>query len=88
MSNKVKKPLGYWLLWTLALFVGFFMSGCSKAEQQEASSKSMAVTARFTKVVDIEPQNSDKCIACHTKTHPITKLASEPTDSGHGGEGG
>ncbi|MCK9286649.1 MAG: hypothetical protein PHU24_01600 [Sphaerochaetaceae bacterium] len=85
MSNKEKRTASYWLFWGLALIVAFMFSGCSKKSEP---SQTMAVTARFTSPVEIESQPSDKCIACHTKTHPITKLASEPVASSHGGEGG
>lgn len=44
------------------------------------------ITARFTDPVELEPQFSEKCIACHTKTNPITKLASPPSTGG--GEAG
>ncbi len=59
--------------------------GCARAEEEAPR---IEVTARFTDPIDIEPQPSDKCIACHTKVNPITKLASEPTANGHGGDGG
>lgn len=65
------------------------LAGCSRDETAGAvETAPIEITARFTDPIDIEPQPSDKCIACHTKVNPITKLASEAVDSGHGGGGG
>ncbi len=71
-------------MFLMAFFaVALVLVSCSKPEEEQ-----IVVTARFTDLIDIEPQPSDKCIACHTREHPINKLASDSVDSGHGGDGG
>ncbi len=56
--------------------------GCSAKETAQAEPEAEVITVRFTDPVDLEPQTSDTCIACHTKTNPITKLASPPAAAG------
>ncbi len=71
------------MLLLVVLAAALILMSCSKPEEEK-----LVVTARFTDPIEIEPQPSEKCIACHTKEHPITKLASDAVDSGHGGDGG
>ncbi len=68
----------YLILFTIILAM---LIGCSAKEKASAEPEVEVITARFTDPVDLEPQPSDTCIACHTKTNPITKLAS-PTSAG------
>jgi hypothetical protein len=79
----------HWILLSVVFLLAFFVVGCSrvgaagKTEEQQ-----IAFTARFTNPVSIEPQPSEKCIACHTKDYPIIKLASDAVAGGHGEAGG
>ena len=65
-----------------------FTTGCGKTEATDTTAiveKPEVITVRFTDPVDMEPQYSEKCIACHTKTNPITKLASPSTAGAEAG---
>jgi hypothetical protein len=89
--RKLRKgiSISHWILLSIVFLLGFVVVGCSKVgaagrtEQQQ-----ITFTARFTNPVPIEPQPSEKCIACHTKDYPIIKLASDAVAGGHGGSGG
>lgn len=62
-----------------ACVIALATTGCSKETAEQAMAPSPVTwTARFTNPIEIEPQPSEKCIACHTKTHPIEKLGSLP----------
>ena len=85
-------PLTHWILLSLVMLTGFIFTGCSKPEEttamaakQPATEQPLAYTARFTNPVPMQAQPSEKCIACHTKTHPIEKLASAPVAGAEAG---
>ena len=61
---------------SVLLFMSVGCGGKTTAQQTVAEPEPRVITARFTTPVSLEPQPSDKCIACHTKTNPITKLGS------------
>ncbi|MFA7671714.1 MAG: hypothetical protein WCY53_05580 [Sphaerochaetaceae bacterium] len=65
-KTKVLYQTGLLILVAIIVLIGM---GCQKKAPRQV------VTARFTDPIYLEPQVSDKCIACHTKTHPINKLA-------------
>ncbi len=66
----------------LSLTLLLFMSCSAKESASAQESEVEVITARFTDPIDLEAQVSDTCIACHTKTNPITKLASPPPAAG------
>jgi hypothetical protein len=78
MRRDRKTPMFRNLVLALAAFAVLFASGCQKKETVGAApvvEEPKVITVRFTDPVEIEPQPSAKCIACHTKTNPINKLA-------------
>ncbi|NCB01349.1 MAG: hypothetical protein EOM67_04175 [Spirochaetia bacterium] len=84
MAKRIEHPLlRYVYVTLLSLFVVTLFS-CGGKEISAAGQREEAevITARFTNPIEIAPQNSEKCIACHTKTNPITKLASPPAAAG------
>jgi hypothetical protein len=78
MGEKRKRPFGRMIL--LAVVAGIIVlatgAGRKEAAPTDQDAEPRVVTARFTDPVDMEYQDSQKCIACHTKTNPINKLAS------------
>ena len=76
-ENHTCSTHSYLILFTIILAM---LIGCSAKEKASAEPEVEVITARFTDPVELEPQPSDTCIACHTKTNPITKLAS-PTSA-------
>ena len=78
MGNDRKAQMFRFGLLALAVLMVFFALGCKKKEvagTAPAVAEPQVITVRFTDPVDLEPQPSAKCIACHTKTNPINKLA-------------
>lgn len=78
MVKRRKAQMFRYGLLALATLMVLFASGCQKKTTASASpvaDEPKVITVRFTDPVDIEPQPSAKCIACHTKTNPINKLA-------------
>ena len=69
MMAKRKSDFSIATFLILIAIVILVATGCQKKDSKHV------VTARFTDPVPLEPQVSDKCIACHTKTNPINKLA-------------
>jgi hypothetical protein len=87
-QKKHRIPLRHWILLSLVLLLGFIATGCSKPKEttaMTAEEQPLAYTARFTNPVPMQAQPSEKCIACHTKTHPIEKLASAPVAGAEAG---
>ena len=88
-EKKKKRRLLHALLLSSVSLLIFFATGAGSREVEPTAEKvaePRVITARFTDPKDLEPHFSDKCIACHTKTNPITKLASPPSTGG--GEAG
>lgn len=87
-ENKKEKRLLQALLLAVVATLLVVATGAGKKEVApvQETVEPRVITARFTDPVEMEPQNSEKCIACHTKTNPITKLASPPSTGG--GEAG
>lgn len=87
-KKKKRRLLHALLLSSVALLILFATGAGSKEVEPtvEEVAEPRVITARFTDPADLEPQFSEKCIACHTKTNPITKLASPPSTGG--GEAG
>lgn len=87
-ENKKKRRLLQAMLLTAVATLLVVATGAGKSEvaPAEETVEPRVITARFTDPVEMEPQYSEKCIACHTKTNPITKLASPPSTGG--GEAG
>lgn len=75
MGERRKRP---WIRLVLLAFaiVGLSMLATGAGRKEVAPAESRVITARFTDPVEMEYQESQKCIACHTKTNPINKLAS------------
>ncbi len=84
MTRKFVHPLFRYVYVTLlSLFlVTLFSCGGKTVSATGVQEEATVITARFTDPVELVPQNSEKCIACHTKTNPITKLASPPAAAG------
>ncbi len=79
MAKKNVRPIVRYVYVTLlSLFVLTLFSCGGKSVSAAGQREAEVITARFTDPVELEPQDSSKCIACHTKTNPITKLASPP----------
>lgn len=85
-ENRKKRSVVRTLLLATAAGLLVLATGAgSKEVQPVAEEAPRVITARFTDPADLEPQYSEKCIACHTKTNPITKLASPPVAGGEAG---
>ena len=86
-KHKKKKPILRIVLFTTIAGLLVLATGAGRKETApvEEVVKPRVITARFTDPVELEPQDSQKCIACHTKTNPITKLASPTVAGGEAG---
>ena len=81
-ENKKKKPVMRTILFATVAGLLVLATGAGRKEAAPAEqAPPRVITARFTDPVEMEAQNSQKCIACHTKTNPITKLASPPAEA-------
>ncbi|MFA5571002.1 MAG: hypothetical protein ACOX0W_05110 [Sphaerochaetaceae bacterium] len=67
MGKEKKVSVGVRALTILTVLLLFVAVGCRKEET--------VITARFTDPVDVQPQASGTCIACHTQKSPIVTLA-------------
>jgi cbb3-type cytochrome oxidase cytochrome c subunit len=89
MGEKRKKSLLKTIVLVVVATLIVVATGAGSKEvapaETEVAAEPRVITARFTDPVDLPYQNSEKCIACHTKTHPINKLASPSVAGGEAG---